>query len=83
MGTYSLKNEKKRQMLIQKQGSVFDLLKELTNKLKPFASHIFTALWQRKQYKNLISNVPKDYVVLLMDFAENYRCVNQDEIQAA
>ena len=79
----SLKNGNKRQMLIQKNGTVFDLVKELSNELKPFASHVFIALWQRKQYKDLISNIPKENVVLLMDFAENYRCVNQDEIQAA
>ena len=58
-------------------------VKELTNELKPFSRHIFIAMWQRKQYKNLISNIPQDNVALLMDFAENYRCINQDEIQAA
>ena len=65
-------------MLVEKERNVQDLVKQLTDALKPFAKHIFTATWQRQQYRNLISNVPKDCVVTL-----NYRIVNQDEIQSA
>lgn len=46
-----------------------------------FLGTFLLPLWQRKQlYKILI---PAEYVVLLTDFAEKYRRINQDEIQPA
>ncbi|WAR17871.1 LOW QUALITY PROTEIN: hypothetical protein MAR_032465 [Mya arenaria] len=72
--------ECRRQMLVERVGK---LITEFSEELKPLARHIFIANWQRQQYSTLVKNVPKDWMVSVADFAENYRCINQDEIQSA
>ena len=33
--------------------------------------------------RNITQSLPKGWMVSVADFAENYRCINQDEIQSA
>jgi hypothetical protein len=51
--------------------------------LNPFARHVFTAEWQYKQYLELKTNLPPKWVLMVLDFAENYRTFFQQEIQSA
>lgn len=73
----------RRQMLVEKEGSIDVLLMEFAKEMGPHANHTFVADWQRKQYRHITQNLPEGWVVSVADFAENYRCVNQDEIQSA
>ena len=66
--------EVKRQMLVEKVEDVDTLIKEFCEELKPHANH-FIADWQRRQYKKITQTVPKDWIVYVADFFENYRCV--------
>lgn len=56
---------------------------ELVEELVTAAKHLFQAKWQHRQFSTLLNNLPLGWVVLNMDFAENYVCVSQNEIQSA
>ena len=73
----------KRKDLAQKKGVYLGLVKELQDGLDKLAVHRANALRQRKQYQALQENTPPQWVVATMDFAENYLCVYQDEVQSA
>lgn len=72
-----------RKILSEKSGSYTEFVNELCEELEPFASHLFNAKWQYQQYKLLKENLPNDWVLGVADFAENYRCMYQDEISSA
>ena len=48
-----------------------------------FRSRVNRVYTQFKQQKNLKENVPDNHVYIHMDFAEDYRCKSQNEIQSA
>ncbi|XP_070550272.1 uncharacterized protein [Ptychodera flava] len=73
----------KKKVLVTKTGSAEQLIDELTEELKPFAQHLFVAHWQYEQFTAVSRNPPADTVVLCMDFAENFACQLQNEIQSA
>ena len=47
------------------------------------SEHLFTAKWQQDVFTQISTNLPNDQVVFVSDFAQNYRCVSQDEIKSA
>ena len=73
----------KRKDLVQKKGVHLGLVQELQDELVKLAVHRANALRQRKQYQALQENTPPQWVVATMDFAQNYLCVYQDEVQSA
>lgn len=73
---------KKRQLVV-KAGTLQDLLDELKGEVKVHALHVFNWHWQAKQYSSIKQNLPDKWVVSVWDFAENYSCFFQDEIQLA
>lgn len=75
--------EVRRQILKEKHGKLADLVTEFVVELQSLSKHIFVANWQREQFQKIRKKVPTDWVVSVADFAENYRCLNQDEIQSA
>ena len=81
--TTSAGKEIQRQMLIEKDGTVDNLINEFTEEMKPHANHTFIADWQRKQFRNITQSIPNGWFVSVVDFAQNYRCLNRDEIQSA
>lgn len=80
---------KVRRVLVTKQKSIDDLISELiVDTEKPvqsinFVSHLFTAGWQYFQYNKVKSNLPKETVLMIMDFAQNRNLFFQDEIKSA
>lgn len=76
-------NGKKRSMLLNHNGSVQDFINELCAEVEKLAKHLFVAKWQYKQFTQLKKQVPRNWLVMVADFAENYRCIHQDEIQSA
>ena len=73
----------KRRELVEKRGSLQDLLQEFTKEVDFLSCHLFQAQWQIKQFATLRENVPPNALVLTMDFAENYTCFAQHEVQGA
>ena len=47
-----------------------------------FRSHVNRVYKQFKQQNNLKENLPDNHVYIHMDFAEDYRCRSQNEIQS-
>ena len=49
--------------------------KELVNKLLQYLTvypwHVYTAKWQRKEWKHLIENMPAEHAAIEIDFSEN------------
>ena len=72
------------QMVLKvKTGTVKELIDEFLLELDPYAKHLFNARWQAQQFEHLKSNIPEKWVLLCMDFGENYNCHYQDEAQSA
>lgn len=69
--------------LIVKSGNMSELITELKEEGIPFAEHLFNKGWQNKQLQLIRSNLPQDSCLCILDFAENYRCAYQDEVQGA
>ena len=72
-----------KKCLVEKEGTVQELVTALLEQLHPWAHHTFIAKWQFQQYKSLKDNLPESTLLTVADFAENYRCDYQDEISSA
>lgn len=68
---------------VKKTGSLEDLLNELQEEMQPLAKHLKTARWQCQEYQRLHEDLPESSAILTVDFAENYLCRHQNEIQSA
>ena len=65
-----------------KSETAAELITELHKELNPFAKHLFNASWQWRQYDMVWKDIPANWVVFCMDYAENCACKSQDEVQA-
>ena len=72
-----------KQELVNKSGTMADCLQELQREVQSLSLHLFNASWQSQQFSNISGNVPNGWVVMVQDFAENFVCTAQDEIQSA
>lgn len=74
-----------RQILATKTGTIQQLIGELRKELKFLAQHLFRADWQLKKFAEMKKTkpFPSGCVYMVMDFAENFSCTYQEEIQAA
>lgn len=74
-----------RKMLVRKTSTWVAFLDELRTELAFLAGHLFRAAWQHLQFESLRNSTPfpQGTVGMVLDFAENFTCVNQDEVQAA
>lgn len=68
---------------VEKKGTLRQLIGELEKEMATLALHLKTARWQRNQYQLITENMPRACAVVTMDFAENYKCRFQNEIQSA
>ena len=59
-----------------------DLLTRYVNSLHSMSSHSFFAAWNFHQYLVCKNNLEKGHVLVVHDYAQNYLCVHQNEIQA-
>ena len=55
---------------VSKSGSVPECVTELLKELGPLYRHIFNSEWQRDQFQRLKENLPDDWAIATMDFAE-------------
>ena len=72
-----------RKTRIMHSGSLHDLVEELCDEMKTFSFHLFVADWQKKQFNVVTKSLPRDTVVLVMDFSQNFACSFQREVQSA
>lgn len=72
-----------RMDLVRKEGVLSLLVNELKAELLRLPLHYFVNKWQSRQFSDLIGNVPSTWAVVVLDFAENYLCVQQDQPQSA
>ncbi|CAC5406234.1 unnamed protein product [Mytilus coruscus] len=67
----------------RRTGTMEQLIDEMKSELLPFSKHLFNAQWQSKQFEDLKAHIPEKWVLMCLDFAENYICRHQDEAQSA
>jgi len=58
------------------------LVNQVVLDLQSLSGHLFRAAWQQSQFANFKTNIPPRTAVVVMDFAENYACSMQDEVQS-
>jgi hypothetical protein len=63
--------------------SVQDLIEQLREDCKGLPMHLSNATWEYRQFKLLKQNIPKGEVLMVLDFAENFRTKYRCEIQSA
>lgn len=72
-----------KKLLVTKNGTQGQLVDELLNEMSSISLHLFVAGWQYQQFNHIKQEMPERWVVVIADFAENYRTFFQDEIQSA
>ncbi|XP_070549241.1 uncharacterized protein [Ptychodera flava] len=72
-----------RKANVRKNGTLGSFVRELTEDTQKLAKHLFVASWQQQAYSQLTKSIPDNTTVVVLDFAQNYTCINQDEIQSA
>ncbi|XP_021340435.1 uncharacterized protein LOC110441574 [Mizuhopecten yessoensis] len=60
-----------------------EFIKKMVTDVTFLAKHLFEAEWQQTQIGTLVKHVANKQVVIIADFAENYTCFSQNEIQGA
>ena len=62
---------------------VGDLVDQLLCDEVSLPRHLFEARWQQMQFTSVSENPPFSSIVIVMDFAEKYTCMMQEEVQSA
>ncbi|XP_072179230.1 uncharacterized protein [Diadema setosum] len=77
-------NGKKTSKMVLKaqDGILAELVSELVTEAESLAIHLFTASWQSSQFRGLTKNPPPGWCMMTFDFAENFSCRYQDEVQS-
>ena len=69
-------------MIEIEEGTLKECIDELVHELHPYPGHLLNWTWQHAQYNDISDSPPEGHVIMVLDFAENYACIAQDEIQA-
>lgn len=75
--------QKRVMSCVEQSGTIKDLLEGLCTVMVSYPGHIFRAQWQHKQMALCLDTLADSEVMMVMDYAENYSCHYQDEIQTA
>ena len=77
-------DNKSRMVLHSKHGNGRELVDELLEELTFLSQHIFRANWQQNAFDEVRKSPFRDGIVMTVnDFAENYSCFYQEEVQSA
>lgn len=60
-----------------------DLVREFVAEIKTLSVHLFQAHWQITLFAELTKKIPDGRAAITIDFAENYTCISQNEVQVA
>ncbi|GFN76815.1 (S)-beta-bisabolene synthase [Plakobranchus ocellatus] len=77
------KTEKCNKDLVTNCNTLSDIINIFESDLVLLGKHLVTAQWQRKQYQFLAENLPPGHAMCTADFAVNYLCKFQNEVQSA
>ena len=77
------KTDESSKGLVIETDSVGQVICVLEKDLFSLGKHIHTAQWQRKHYQFLRDNLVAGHCLITADFAENYLCKFQNEVQSA
>lgn len=69
--------------LVTHNTTVEDLVEITVAEVNSLSNHIFRARWQQSQFKDAKECMPPNSAVMVIDFAQNYACSYQDEVQSA
>ena len=72
-----------KMLKVTNEGTVEEALSDLEDKMSFFLEHVFIKRKQHQFFEDRISQLGPEEAVVQVDFAENYTCCYQDEIQAA
>ena len=75
--------EKRIISCVQKTSSIIEFLNDYENDMQSYTSHIIHANWQHEKMSACISKLKPNQVIMVMDFAKNYKCGFQNEVQSA
>jgi hypothetical protein len=75
--------DSKRWVQRVKRIKVSDAVEEVKTAIESFTSHIFRSDYQQRMQNNIISDLPIDHCLVVMDFSENLSLKPQDEIESA
>ena len=82
--TISKKDQIKRCIsCVVRETSLEDLVTELASDMSQYSAHIYRASWQIQQMTECLNGLQHGEVMAVMDFAENYGCRYQNEVQSA
>ena len=73
----------KKMVRVLKEGTLEEALQALESKIPFFLEHVFIQRKQSSYFEERITQLKSNEAVVQVDFAENYTCQYQDEIQAA
>jgi len=73
----------KKMEKVTKEGTVEEALHSLQSKMPSFLEHVFVKRKQAEFFEKRTAQMQPDEAVVQVDFAENYTCQHQDEVQAA
>lgn len=78
----SQKVKSKPLRLVTSSCTVIDIVSAVRSEMEQLTAHLFRAAWQQRQYSQGKKNMPAKSALLVTDFAENYTCAMQDEVQS-
>lgn len=78
-----LVEDKKKMKVVEKTVNKNEFINTVKQELDQFICHVERVKSQYKEIKTLKENLPKDEVLVQMDFAENYTCKSHAEVQSA
>ena len=68
--------------LVTEVKKVSAVVEDLKEKVKDLSAHLFRAKWQQHTFAEIKEHMPPKSVVMVLDFAENYTCMMQNEAQS-
>ena len=77
----SVQAPKKKMSPVLVRGNTTQLINTLIDDLHAYGQHIFNAFWQSKQFEKAVDTFQDGTIVQVLDFAQNYLCILQDEAQ--
>lgn len=69
--------------LVTHTTTVNDIVEMTVNEVNSLCNHLFRARWQQSQFSDAKDVMPPRSAVMVIDFAQNYACSFQDEVQSA
>lgn len=81
-GNHVKKQVKRLKRVTHNVDNVSQIVQLLMSDMEEYSAHKFRADWQKSQFEHLKANMPPKSTVIVVDFAMNYTCFLQDEVQS-